>query len=902
MAQIGKRDIDAFRNAVTGIRYRCVEEFQNFDVRQLNDPKELERLQEAANALVTLVSQSLEQGAYIGEGNIQDLEKTITQIKSCTSPKESRLFQDLLGNCKSLEAVLDRCKLSNERMRLDINHVERLHGLNQGVLNEKLMAYIEQRNPGDPDIGERVRAGVCHGLTQLYCYYQFLDQEQTFYSRVADAIESEVPIDEELRDKGYSELNEQEKKLEHLCNDILYLHGLFEGSSQIEPIESLQGASRKTEIQNLKSHLQLVSSYPCDKETKCYQTLEDTLSDIISSDHDQKKFISMRTINHAFGIFCKEGKCYVYDSNNQRRPPPFQVGQKGKAAVKEIVKELTSSLGTNELATALSIKVFSNTDLPGLTDVAEPEGELPVTDSSKQKLSLAETLQKNVDVGSEESYYQADPLHVALFDSPPEVVIDLIERGANINKLDSEGHSPLAAACHFGRKELAKTLIEKGADITIEGENKLSPLHSAARQGHTDCVDLLLENGADLNEVVDGGLTALHYASSQSDVGTVETLLAAGANIHHANSQGKTALYVAAEYDNSDVAKALIDHDRSTLDSINLEYRTPLHIAALKGNTRTARALISHTKDPDKKTHLGATPLHFSAASGDVQIIKDLVNKGAAVNMQDHSGSTPLHIACEKGNIKAVQALIKYGAEINLPNKKGKTPLCCAIMTSRAKITKGLINKGADVNSSSFRGSPLLHTAIKGRHSPTIKALLSATDINLDTLDNQDLTALHWAAVTGDKESIDSILDAGFDVNTRGAGGYTALHLAAQKGNAKAIEHLVNRGADVTASTEDGVTPLHLIAYSGVSDCLQLLHEKGASLDCVNSEGYTPLHIAIEEKKIGVIMGLLKRGADPLLKTNDGESGLDLANETKHPFIMEILKHYGYEVEINLSG
>ena len=56
-------------------------------------------------------------------------------------------------------------------------------------------------------------------------------------------------------------------------------------------------------------------------------------------------------------------------------------------------------------------------------------------------------------------------------------------------------------------------------------------------------------------------------------------------------------------------------------------------------------------------------------------------------------------------------------------------------------------------------------------------------------------------------------LQAGADLEARGAGGLTPLHLAVLSGNAEAIEALLRAGPDLEPRSEDGTTPLHAGAW-----------------------------------------------------------------------------------------
>ena len=73
----------------------------------------------------------------------------------------------------------------------------------------------------------------------------------------------------------------------------------------------------------------------------------------------------------------------------------------------------------------------------------------------------------------------------------------LMTAGADVNKADIDGWTPLLVASDKGRTEIVKLLIEKGADVN-KPENILgmTPLNWAAYRGHKEIVKLLIAAGA----------------------------------------------------------------------------------------------------------------------------------------------------------------------------------------------------------------------------------------------------------------------------------------------------------------------------------------------------------------------------------------------------------------------
>lgn len=74
-----------------------------------------------------------------------------------------------------------------------------------------------------------------------------------------------------------------------------------------------------------------------------------------------------------------------------------------------------------------------------------------------------------------------------------------------------------------------------------------------------------------------------------------------------------------------------------------------------------------------------------------------------------------------------------------------------------------------------------------------------------------EMPPLAWAAMMGQTEAAELLLQQGADINGRNRDGNTALHLAVFLGNAETAELLLKSGADVNAKNDDNATPVDLL-------------------------------------------------------------------------------------------
>jgi ankyrin repeat protein len=132
---------------------------------------------------------------------------------------------------------------------------------------------------------------------------------------------------------------------------------------------------------------------------------------------------------------------------------------------------------------------------------------------------------------------------------------------------------------------------------------------------------------------------------------------------------------------------------------------------------------------------------------------------------------------------------------------------------------------------------------------------LIAAGCDVKATDENNGTALHWAAYRGDVELAALFLENGADVNARIRNHlgtieelYTPLHMALHSTDdttvISMIDLLVQHGADVNAKDRFGETPLHIAAYLNTPAVIKELRLKGARIDVKDHEGKTPMDFA----------------------------------------------------------
>ena len=76
-----------------------------------------------------------------------------------------------------------------------------------------------------------------------------------------------------------------------------------------------------------------------------------------------------------------------------------------------------------------------------------------------------------------------------------EAVNSQLAAGADLNKKDSIGRTPLYYSALEGHTEVAELLIAKGADVNATADSGATPLDSAIARSHPETADILRKHG-----------------------------------------------------------------------------------------------------------------------------------------------------------------------------------------------------------------------------------------------------------------------------------------------------------------------------------------------------------------------------------------------------------------------
>ena len=150
-------------------------------------------------------------------------------------------------------------------------------------------------------------------------------------------------------------------------------------------------------------------------------------------------------------------------------------------------------------------------------------------------------------------------------------------------------------------------------------------------------------------------------------------------------------------------------------------------------------------------------------------------------------------------------------------------------------------------------------------------------------------TALHHAAIEGDANAAQLLLQHGAMPDVKDAKGNTPLARATFWGRTSVCRLLMSKGADPHRRNHAAESPVYLAALRGHPDCLSLVLAADAAANgggesglgsCAAREyhdGYTPLHAAVISRSVPCMHLLIRAGFNASAQNKYGQSPLHIA-------------------------
>ena len=330
----------------------------------------------------------------------------------------------------------------------------------------------------------------------------------------------------------------------------------------------------------------------------------------------------------------------------------------------------------------------------------------------------------------------------------------------------------------------------------------------------------------------------------------------------------------------------------------------------------------------EQKTWTERLGLMKAVQSGNISMVMLLLQNGANIGEINDRGQTSLHVATLNGDLEMTQLLLDMGIDIEANDNNNMTAFYHAARTGNEAILQILLQQNASpsIMERNKEGNTVLHDASSSGNEGIVRLLvdrLVELDANVDTLDNDQRTALYRAALNGYSAVVTILLAAGAD-SLGGPGlfrksalqaavmqGHEAvihvllaagskptcldLYWAIDRGHGNIVEKLVAAGADVNTAPGGYFrgTSLQEAASKGHEKIVEMLVAAGANVNTAPRGYYreTPLQEAASKghEKIAEMLVAAGANVNATVNWNSSRTPLQIARRMGYGAIVEKL-------------
>ncbi len=323
--------------------------------------------------------------------------------------------------------------------------------------------------------------------------------------------------------------------------------------------------------------------------------------------------------------------------------------------------------------------------------------------------------------------------------------------------------------------------------------------------------------------------------------------------------------------------------------------------------------MLTHEKmkaTPQYQLALKNHELLLAVELGDFDRVRQLLDEGAeayAENVKDRE--TSLHLAAKSGVNSAADSrklallplLVAKGAKVSARSVRGETPLHSAAGAGSGSMVQVVLDQEANIKARDNKGYCAIHTAAGAGNLDALTVLLDHGECpELLTTGDDRMTPLQIAAVNGQKEIVQCLLDNRVNIDAFTTSGKTALHLAAEEGHVSTLTMLIKARSNINMLIKDdsGNTALHRAAATGNAHVAESLIKYDCNTRMSNTNGETALHLAASEGHDGIVKLLVKTKVSVIAATKvDRLQALHLAARAGHRPVVKTLLEAKAKIE-----
>lgn len=160
-----------------------------------------------------------------------------------------------------------------------------------------------------------------------------------------------------------------------------------------------------------------------------------------------------------------------------------------------------------------------------------------------------------------------------------------------------------------------------------------------------------------------------------------------------------------------------------------------------------------------------------------------------------------------------------------------------------------------------LRRSELIRAVINGNEKLVETELIQLPNWK-DYSDSYGMTALHYAAASGNESIFQLLVRNGVKLQVKDNVSETVMHKFARVKMNAPIQYLQHKGVSIDDANKNGFTPLQIASIGWNSYQVKRFLEQNANVNIQNSQGKTPLHLAIESFKTNDSLSVKKLQKD----------------------------------------
>ncbi|KAL8672717.1 MAG: hypothetical protein Q9168_002842 [Polycauliona sp. 1 TL-2023] len=453
---------------------------------------------------------------------------------------------------------------------------------------------------------------------------------------------------------------------------------------------------------------------------------------------------------------------------------------------------------------------------------------------------------------------------------------------------DNRKNLPFLVAGSFGLDRTMTILIDGMDDFDVNteyGSNKTLMLHQAVESGYMGLTGVLLGAGADPRLLGGAEHSVLYKAIAREQTEIVKMLLQYGDD----NFIWPCEIYCATYRESITVIQYMVAHLDGTEKSGERLHQFLFHAACL-GRTSVLEYVIQMGADLEARDGNGQTALCLAIKYGRPAAVGLLLDSKASTTVRDAAGRSLLRMSVSSHEVikERFRFIQDYGREYaGIPETAGgpcsrESPMVkenwfiegltvwfedcedCDGMTLKddrfreflyqdedhAEVLEKLLRHGGDVNEQDPEGITLLHSVAKST-SERARVFLEGSkgSLNMDPVDRDGRTPLHYAAAMGRAETVELLLEYGANIAARDNYGASTLHFGIM--SFECTQLTIERGDLLDSQDLLHRTPLHYALMVEVPDqeVKELLSGAGASSEILDVFGKSAIDYMDVDKR-----------------------------------------------------